>query len=543
MPEPGAPPVVTRDEDRIDLANRLYRQAKQTPLQGQRLRYTLAAAREVWPLLPAWKGEAMAANPQSWSENRAAEIYNESAALAAETWRQLGASHQSGGDSGFTITLDTETAAMFQGDLAYDELHDASRYSKKKLQEEKHRSGIGGPLVGVIDPSDSREESQPFMPPTGYRMPLTAVWDFGEPQPDAVPTEVTLRMRETSVQQFIELDGEKVALAADLSAPLEALAPQGNDFIMGLLGLLNPLQSKVPTKLLMLQPYDPDRIPVVMVHGLQSVPSMWGDLLNDLESRPEIAKHYQFLVFGYPTGLPIAYNAEQLRIRLNKFTELYKPRDGIVLIGHSMGGLLSRLQVSDSERVLWDSVFGESADALLADVSRDDIVYQALIFDPNPDVNRIIFIATPHRGSELADNWIGRIGRSLVKIPVAGLVLATGSTVLETVFTGNTPSEVASRLNLERETPNSIAGLSPESPFLIGMNKLEIGVPHHSIIGNVKGDRVPLQETSDGVVPYWSSHLDTAESEIVLPGGHGIYKNPDSTEELLRILDLHMKKN
>jgi hypothetical protein len=68
------------------------------------------------------------------------------------------------------------------------------------------------------------------------------------------------------------------------------------------------------------------------------------------------------------------------------------------------------------------------------------------------------------------------------------------------------------------------------------VNKLPIasGVPYHSIIGDRgKGD---TPKSSDGVVPYWSSHLDGAQSELIVPSDHLALRNTEAIKEVERIL-------
>ena len=86
---------------------------------------------------------------------------------------------------------------------------------------------------------------------------------------------------------------------------------------------------------------------------------------------------------------------------------------------------------------------------------------------------------------------------------------------------------------------NSIVFLRPRSPLLNAILKLPMkpGVPYHSIIGDRgKGD---TPDSSDGVVPYWSSHLDGAASEKIVPSGHGSNENPEGIREFRRILRQH----
>jgi hypothetical protein len=83
---------------------------------------------------------------------------------------------------------------------------------------------------------------------------------------------------------------------------------------------------------------------------------------------------------------------------------------------------------------------------------------------------------------------------------------------------------------------NSVDSLSPRSRFLNAMNTIPItpGVRYDTIIGDRgRGDS---PNSSDGVVPYWSSHMNGAESEDIVPSGHGAHQNPEAIAEVLRIL-------
>ena len=46
--------------------------------------------------------------------------------------------------------------------------------------------------------------------------------------------------------------------------------------------------------------------------------------------------------------------------------------------------------------------------------------------------------------------------------------------------------------------------------------------------------------SSDGVVAYWSSHLDGAQSTRIVPSGHSTHQNPEGIAEVRRILLLHL---
>ncbi len=205
---------------------------------------------------------------------------------------------------------------------------------------------------------------------------------------------------------------------------------------------------------------------------------------------------------------------------------LYHPKHGIVLVGHSMGGLVSRMQAVDTDRVLWDQCFGQNADALYAKIPDNSLIKQTLVFHADPDVKRIVFICVPHRGSTLAVGLVGALGNGLIQVP-RNVAMAIRNTLGDSVakLTGI-------------KTPTSIRGLSPQSPVLIGLDKLPIKAPHHSIIGDRgRGDS---PNGSDGVVPYRSAHLDSAQSEKIIPYGHGGFQSPEAIAQLLRILRLHL---
>jgi hypothetical protein len=189
--------------------------------------------------------------------------------------------------------------------------------------------------------------------------------------------------------------------------------------------------------------------------------------------------------------------------------------------------LLSRMQSTRSGRAIWDAVFQHDADRLYASLPPDDLAKKALVFDANPRVERIVFICVPHRGSDLAINWIGSIGISLISLP--GTILSQAGNVVATSLQKNLGF---------KHLPTGINGLSPRSPVLRSLDTLPIVAPYHSIIGDRgRGDS---PNSSDGVVAYWSSHLNGAQSELIVPGPHGSFALPQTIKELKRILHLHL---
>ena len=181
--------------------------------------------------------------------------------------------------------------------------------------------------------------------------------------------------------------------------------------------MVRPEKYADTARLARLQLYDPNRIPVIFVHGLQDTPASWTPMINSLRGDPEIRKHYQFWVYSYPSGYPYPYSAALFRKEIDGIDKVFPDHKKIVLVGHSMGGIISRLMITDVGDKVWYDFFGKSpAETDLPGPTRK-LLEESLIFNHRPEISRVIFICAPHRGSEFASNWIGRIGSSLVKMP------------------------------------------------------------------------------------------------------------------------------
>ncbi len=392
---------------------------------------------------------------------------------------------------------------------------------RKHIRRSITAPGFGGSLVGIkkLPPLPSGDKA-PFQPRNGLVSPVTATLDFQG-------NKATLGLIDPAVQRSVRLRGKVEPLAADFTAPI-AFHPTSHGLMDGLMGFIHADKYVDTTALYMLHPYDPQRIPVVLVHGLVSSPQIWANVINEVEGNPQLRGRFQFWVFRYATGNPVAFSAMRCREELAKAQTVYPMPNGFIMVGHSMGGLVSRLQAVDTGRALWDANFGSNADALDKKLPADHLIKRALVVQANPQVKRLVFICVPHRGSELATGKIGELAMKLVTLPAsilgavedsvgAALVLASGKRVL----------------------PNGITSLSPKSPTLIALDKLPIRAPYHSIIGDRgKGD---TPKSTDGVVPYWSSHLDGAQSELIVPGPHSSYELEQSINELNRILLVQLK--
>src|SRR5438270_7581492 len=392
---------------------------------------------------------------------------------------------------------------------------------EKLIRKENIQEGVGGALVAVrlVNPPDK------FAPRRGITAAVTATLDFHG-------KDATLALRRPAKQPTASVEGKTRPLAANFSAPISYYKPPSNLALVGLVGGFEAKHYPAQIGLYFLQPYDPDRIPLVFVHGLFSTPWTWVQTINGLQADPEIRKHYQFWVFAYPTGNPILYSALRLREELAKADQLYPNHKPYVVVGHSMGGMLTHDQVVTVNEGMWEKALGQNARTIFKENSGNSLIVRATTFRANPRIKRVVFICTPHRGSDLASNGIGKIGISLITLPAR---LAT------TMMDSLTTADLVQITGSSKRLPNSITGLKPSSPALAVINEARISVPYHSIIGDRGKDHCP--NCSDGVVAYWSSHLDGAQSELIVPGPHGSCQLPQTIAELDRILRLHLRSS
>lgn len=393
-----------------------------------------------------------------------------------------------------------------------DRLTFTGRYARDTGRTE----GVGAPLVTFLGNGTLGGDS------IHYRT-VTAIVRFEG-------NRATVDLLDPFTTRHVMIGGRELPLHADFNSPVAYILSRERIDELGLARLINPARYDDTARLSVVQPYDPDKTPVLFVHGLQDTPASFAPMYFELMDDPAIRETYQFWVFSYPSGYPYPMPAAILRDELDRMRELHPDHKDIVIIGHSMGGLISRLMVTDVGDGIWTSTFGTPpAETQLGGESRE-LLEDALVFNARDDISRAIFISAPHRGSVLATNIVGWIGIKLVRFP------ATLANVRDSVVSAL--SLDASGLQLDR-FPSSIDTLSPQNRFVKAINTYPIreDIPYHSIVGDRGKGNTP--DSSDGVVAYWSSHLDGAVSEKVVPSNHSAHQNPEGIEEVRRILHLH----
>jgi triacylglycerol esterase/lipase EstA (alpha/beta hydrolase family) len=425
-----------------------------------------------------------------------------------------------GGNTTYRLRLEPGRFPATWSPDYFTSFEEPSQIKRTLIKRDITQDGVGGALVGVR----SVTPREHFAPLKGLTAAVTATVDVRG-------SDAVLALRRPSNDLFARVEGKMRPLEADFSAPISYFKPPNNLLLFDLMGMLRGVNMMEKTGLYFLEPYDPTRIPVVFVHGLMSSPYTWVKTINGLQQDPEVRKRYQPWVFGYPTGSPILYSALRLREELAKVDKVYPNHLPYVVVGHSMGGMLTHAQVTTVTREMWekDKNIGPTAKSIFSNNTSNSLVVRAMTFRANPRINRVVFICTPHRGSDMASGGIGRFGISLISLPVQ---------LLTTVKDSLTSAEVAQLTGSSKRLPNSITGLKPSNPAFPVVNEPPITVPYHSIIGDRgKGD---CPNCSDGVVPYWSSHLDGAKSEQIVPGPHGSAELPQTIAELDRILRLNL---
>jgi pimeloyl-ACP methyl ester carboxylesterase len=447
-------------------------------------------------------------------------------------------------------------------------LYFVSDYKVKGLRNHYHNYGLGVPLIAMRRSHAGVDAAEQFYPPN-VCFPLTAFLRVEGPDQlehsasfnatqfhahqstlhtgpqvtDPTAPQFVLELYDSLDRNAITVAGRQVPLESDLSTPLAFFLnqPQFQDSELSTRGLFHPEEAKSLQGLYMLEPFDPAKMPVVMVHGLWSSPITWMEMYNDLRSDPLIRERYQFWFYLYPTGQPFWTSATQMREELAVMrreldpARSYAALDQMVLIGHSMGGLVSKLQTVESAEAFWQTMSDEPFAELIADEDTVRVLASTYFFRPNPSVRRVVTLGTPHRGSEFSNDVTRWLGKKLITLP-------------RKMLEGRNQLIANNREFFRRGAPieirTSIESLAPDSPLLPVLLAAAPGpwVSYHNVVGldPDPGWREYLVGDGDGVVSLSSARLDETRqlrSQIIVPADHiSVHRHPQSVLEVRRVL-------
>ena len=426
----------------------------------------------------------------------------------------------------------------------FDSFEFVSDYDVEGLRNRYRTFGLGVPLIAVRKCGSAEADVEQYYA-RGLSFPITAFLRLQSPgenkSENSRHLKAELELFDPLELTDVQVAGRTVPVESDLSTPLAYFLNDPNIQKLDTFGLLRPDQAHKIAGLYMVQPYQPGKIPVLMVHGLWSSPMTWMEALNDLRSDPVLREKYQFWFYLYPTGEPFWKAAADLRDDLRVMHQTFAERDqghwldDMVLVGHSMGGLISRLLTYDSGDSYWNSVSHTPLAQVQAPPEIKQEIQRVFFFEPNDSVSRVITIASPHRGSEYANNFTRWLGRRLISIPK--LTVNTTKQLLEM-------NPGAFRIDDSDIVTTSLDSLSPKSKILQTMIQTPAspGVKYHNVVGVTKTN-VPLEQNTDGVVTYASAHRTDVESEIVVQADHSeAHRHPATIREIRRILLEHLEE-
>ncbi|MFD2258040.1 esterase/lipase family protein [Luteolibacter algae] len=397
--------------------------------------------------------------------------------------------------------------------------------------------GIGVPAVAWTATTPVGVPREKFYPPNGQPRNITVILDFSTPVPQ-------WHFPKRWVKNDFQVGENSQHLAADWTAPVDFFWFMCDLDDLRIQNVIIPERFTEETGLYFLQPYDPEKIPVVMVHGLVSSPDAYRDILNDLSAESWFREKYQVWLYNYPTGTPWLYNALRFRQIMGEAGN-YARRRGpdenlkkMVILSHSMGGLLTRTAVSEPGTKLYHAHFKTPFKDLKIKPETRLLIKEGLLYEPLTDPKRVVFMAVPHRGSPMANFRGTAFLSNLIRLPktlTVGLLDATLQSAADSIQADTSETSAV-------KPPTAISTLSPKSLGFQGLNQMPLpkGITFHSIMGDKgHGDK---ERSSDGVVPYWSSHVEPVASELIVDSNHSVPNNQQASDEVKRILRLHLKE-
>ncbi len=470
----------------------------------------------------------------------ACDLYN--LAVAAVFSGDEGYVHPRSGTYGLpfgTMDIAFDSGSLLWGQRKLVDLIPVAAYKIHGLNNRYRRAGVGAALAARTVPRDSDSPVNDFVAREAW-VPATLFLQLERPREQLTQSNLagTLELYSGVQQQPVNVHGLELPLETEPSVALAASLEESRFWDSELATFLGRALAIGKTNRLFAQePYRPGRVPAVFVHGTNSSAPRWANMVNDLNSDSRIRDRYYFLFFSYDSGNPILYSSMLLRRSLREAVENLDPDEDdpclrqMVVSGHSQGGLLTKVTAIDSGTRFWDAVYSKPFDEVNLRPETRALVREAAFVEPLPFVRRVVFIATPHRGSFLAGpRLVRRLAARLIEFPRDVAALSAEAAGLRKFAR---PGFSINRMS------TSIDNMSPGHPFIRTLADIPVapGIAAHSIIAVREGES--LKDGSDGVVKYSSAHIEGVESELVVLSGHSTQSNPHTVEEVRRILLLH----
>ena len=419
----------------------------------------------------------------------------------------------------------------------------ADRLEVRGLHNDYRWPGIGSALVAGLKHVKGEREAAFTRVPSSLKMAATAFLQLENVEAGLVNGRVegALALFTTQESTSVSVGGRTVPLEFRPTSALAYTLEGSEVYSLELKALFSgdlAVLKKSPRftdNVFLMGPYRPGRIPLVLVHGTASSPARWAQLLNEIINDRELWHRYQVWMFTYNTGNPVLYSAGILAQGLRNVVRELDPEGKdpalrrMVIVGHSQGGMLTKLTAVDSGQRFWETTFTVPPDRLDVSPEARAQLQRSLFFEPLPFVRRVVFIATPHRGSFLVGGRISSLLRKVISLPFA--IISPLQEVVD-----RSPEAITKR-GMKSEVPRSTDNMSPDSGFIRIYSSIPIapGIIAHSIIA-VDNPEDPQEEWSDGVVAYSSAHIDGVASEFIVHSGHSTQETPETIEEVRRIL-------
>ena len=425
----------------------------------------------------------------------------------------------------------------------------AAELDVRGLRNRYRWPGIGASLAAALRPRKGVDLPAFAKVPPGMKVPVTAFLRIDNID-EGMKTGTfkgNLELYNTGEATSVNIGGRTVPIEYELSSALAYTLEGSRVYEFELRGLFSGDLSLFKDKaryqdgIFLMGPYRPGRIPVIFVHGTASSPARWAEMFNELSNDPTLWGYYQFWVFTYNTGNPIVYSAGILADGLRKTVQELDPEGKdpalrkMIVIGHSQGGLLTKMTVIDTGTKVWDASFKIPFEEVKGSPETKEILRRSTFFTPVTSVKRVVFLATPHKGSFIAGGWIGQLTSKFISLPFRFV------DTMKEVVTLNPELRAARSI---KDTPKSTDNMDPKSRFVQMYNTFPIvpGVMAHSIIA-VKNLKDPKEKWNDGVVEYKSAHIEPITSELIVNSGHSTQDNPETIEEVRRILQEHLRES